>query len=133
MQKEKAFLFGSSAVGTNLDVDNADTFTDSHRTDAGGKKVRTTMGLVTAIEKYGKSSGDDQNIFTVSAASYKYANFVDDMEKVFQYVPEAGVKLAFCGAGAMSYWSKMEYQYRLLKAGFSWFQLSCSRNASWYH
>ena len=108
MQKEKAFLFGSSAVGTNLDVDNADTFTDSHRTDAGGKKVRTTMGLVTAIEKYGKSSGDDQNIFTVSAGSYKFADFVDDMEKVFQYIPEAGVKLAFCGAGAMSYWSKMD-------------------------
>ena len=29
------------------------------------------------------------------------------MEKVFQYVPEAGVKRAFCGMGAMSYWSKM--------------------------
>ena len=29
------------------------------------------------------------------------------MEKVFQYVPEAGVKRAFCGAGALGYWSKM--------------------------
>ena len=29
------------------------------------------------------------------------------MEKVFQYVPEAGVKRAFVGAGALGYWSKM--------------------------
>ena len=29
------------------------------------------------------------------------------MEKVFQYVPEVGVKRAFCGAGAMGYWSKL--------------------------
>ena len=29
------------------------------------------------------------------------------MEKVFQYVPESGVKRAFCGSGALSYWSKM--------------------------
>ena len=29
------------------------------------------------------------------------------MEKVFQYVPTNGVKRAFCGAGALGYWSKM--------------------------
>ena len=57
MQKERAFLFGQSAVGTNLDTANAESFSDGHRTDADGKKVRTTMGLVTAIDKYGTSSG----------------------------------------------------------------------------
>ena len=30
------------------------------------------------------------------------------MEKVFQYVPESGSKIAFAGRGAMSYWSKIE-------------------------
>ena len=30
------------------------------------------------------------------------------MEKVFQYVPESGVKRAFVGAGALGYWSKMD-------------------------
>jgi hypothetical protein len=108
MQKERAFLFGQSAVGTNLDPDSADTFSDSHRTDADGKKVRSTMGLVTAIDKYGNSSGDDQNIFPVASSTYAYEDFVDDMEKVFQYVPESGTKLAFCGAGALSYWSKID-------------------------
>ena len=42
-----------------------------------------------------------------SEASYSYGKFVDDMEKVFQYVPEAGFKRAFVGAGALGYWSKM--------------------------
>jgi len=105
IQKERAFLFGQSADGTALD--GTGTMADTHRTDGGGKKARTTYGIISAINKYGNSSGDSQNKFTVSEASYSYSSFVDDMEKVFQYVPEAGVKQAFCGAGALGYWSKM--------------------------
>jgi hypothetical protein len=107
MQRENGHLFGESIIGTNLDVDAADTFSDAFRTDANGKKIRTSMGLVTAIERYGKTSGDTQNRFTITAASYNYGNFVDDMEKVFQYYPEDGIKYALCGPGAMSYWSKI--------------------------
>jgi hypothetical protein len=106
MQKERAFLFGQSVAGTNLS--GGDTFADTHRTDVDGKVVRSTMGLVTAIDKYGNSSGDDQNIFAIASGTYSYEDFVDDMEKVFQYVPESGTKLAFCGAGALSYWSKID-------------------------
>ena len=111
MQKEKAFLFGTRLGGTNLDQ-GADTFADGGRTDADGKKVRSTYGIISAIEDYGASSGDDQNIFTIDndgadSDDYTYGNFVDDMEKVFQYVPETGVKRAFCGAGALGYWSKL--------------------------
>ena len=111
MQKEKAFLFGARVGGTNLG-DNLsgstdDTFADGGRTGAGGGKVRTTYGIVSAIEEYGTSSGDDQSIYTISEGSYKYGTFVDDMEKIFQYVPTNGVKRAFCGAGALGYWSKM--------------------------
>lgn len=106
MQKEKAFLYGVRVGGTNLGGGDGD-MADGGMTDAGSKLVRTTYGLIPAIENYGNASGDDQNKFTVSEASYSYSNFVDDMEKVFQYVPEAGVKQAFCGAGALGYWSKM--------------------------
>tara|TARA_R100001594_G_scaffold103249_1_gene137918 strand:+ start:43 stop:1335 length:1293 start_codon:yes stop_codon:yes gene_type:complete len=106
MQKEKAFLYGVRVGGTNLG--GADTFADGGITDAGSKLVRTTYGLIPAIENYGNATGDDQNKFTVSEASYTYSNFVDDMEKVFQYVPETGVKQAFCGAGALGYWSKLD-------------------------
>jgi len=108
MQKEKAFLFGKRLGGTGLSG-ASDSFADNGRTDADGNLIRTTYGLIPAIEAYGASSGDDQNIFTCGN-SYAYADFVDDMEKVFQYVPEAGVKRAFVGAGALGYWSKMDTQ-----------------------
>ena len=118
MQKEKSFLFGSRVGGTDLggsaydagnrSADIVETFSDNGRVDASGNVIRTTYGIVSAMDKYGESgSYDYQNIFAVSEASYTYNSFVDDMEKVFQYVPEAGVKRAFCGAGALGYWSKM--------------------------
>lgn len=112
IQKERAFLFGDSKVGTGLkdsrDGTSDETFSDGGITDVNSNRVRTTKGIITALNDYGATSGDDQNVFTVSEATYSYSNFVDDMEKVFQYVPEAGMKMAFCGMGAMSYWSKME-------------------------
>jgi len=101
IQKERAFLFGRSPI--NL----SGGFDDNSLSDANGNIVRSTMGIIPAIEKHGYASGADQNRFTISEASYAYGDFVDDMEKVFQYVPEAGMKRAFCGRGAMSYWSKM--------------------------
>ena len=109
MQKEKAFLYGvrgdsAGAGGTNLGAGN--TFDDFGRTGVGGGKVRTTYGIVSALNAYGAASGDDQSVYTIDS-SYKYGDFVDDMEKVFQYVPTNGVKRAFCGAGALGYWSKM--------------------------
>ena len=106
MQKERAFLFGQRLGGTNLDQ-SGESFDDGGVDDGGGKKVRTTYGMVSALNKYGASSGDDQSVFTISEASYTYSDFIDDMEKVFQYVPDSGVKRAFCGSGALSYWSKM--------------------------
>lgn len=106
-QKEQAFLNGVSLALTNLDQ-SGESFADSARTDANGKKIRTTYGIISALEDYGNTSGDDQNVFTITEASYKYSDFVDQMEKVFQYVPESGMKRAFCGAGALSYWSKMD-------------------------
>jgi len=106
IQKERAFLFGHNPKGTNLG--GSETFADAAITDASGNVVRSTVGILTAIEKYGTTSGDDQNRFTISEATYSYSNFVDDMEKVFQYVPEEGMKFAFCGRGAMSYFSKID-------------------------
>ena len=106
MQKEKAFLFGTRVGGTDLDH-GAESFADGGRVGALGGLVRTTYGILSAIEEYGAASGDDQSNFTVSEASYTYSNFVDDMEKIFQYVPTSGVKRAFCGAGALGYWSKI--------------------------
>tara|TARA_B100000683_G_C12485720_1_gene552967 strand:+ start:1091 stop:2425 length:1335 start_codon:yes stop_codon:yes gene_type:complete len=111
MQKERAFLFGSRVGGTGLDLQDgssSDSFADGGRKDANNNLIRSTYGIVNAILDYGSSDNtqDYCNIFTVDS-SYAYSNFVDDMEKVFQYVPEVGVKRAFVGAGALGYWSKM--------------------------
>lgn len=110
MQKEHAFLKGTARLGTNMD--GAGTFADGLTTDANGNVVRTTYGIISAIEKYGSSSttSDDQNIFSINQGTYDYANFVDDMEKVFRYVPNSGEKYAFCGPKMISYWSKMDSQ-----------------------
>jgi hypothetical protein len=102
IKKEKTLLFGKApAYYTG-------TFADGARTDADGNNVRLSMGILEALLTYGSTSGDDQNIFSIPEATYSYANFVDDMEKVFQYYPEDGVKDMLCGAGMLSYWSKME-------------------------
>ena len=108
IQKERAFLFGRSPINISGGFNDGSTdSTDYHLSDTNGNRVRSCMGIIPAIEKHGYTSGDNQNDFTITEASYSYGDFVDDMEKVFQYVPEAGVKRAFCGMGAMSYWSKM--------------------------
>ena len=118
MQKEKAFLFGKRFGGTGLqeasyaagnnDTNADETFADGGNVDSDGNLVRTTYGVISALEAYGESTSthDAQNVFTVDS-SYGYSNFVDDMEKVFQYIPESGLKRAFVGAGALGYWSKM--------------------------
>jgi hypothetical protein len=108
MQKEKAFLFGTRVGGTGM---TGTAMADGGRNDADGKLIRSTYGIVSALETYGATTGDGQNVFTcnVSAGSsgYGYADFVDDMEKVFQYVPASGVKRAFVGAGALGEWNKL--------------------------
>ena len=113
IQKEKAMIFGNSYAGNNLD--QGDSFADTFKTDANGEPVRTTTGILEAILSYGDTSGDDQNIFSITESTYKYSNFVDDMEKVFQYYPEDGVKTMFCGHGMLSYWSKLEMASGLAK------------------
>ena len=129
IHKERAFLFGQRYGGTGLgesafadgligaDVD--ETFADGGVTGAatatdgtggsGTGLVRTTYGILPAIIAYGNSTTthDNQNYFSITEATYSYNDFVDDMEKIFQYVPTSGVKRAFCGAGALGYWSKM--------------------------
>lgn len=126
-QKEKAFLLGVRAGGTGMtdlasDNTNSDAHggTGSHVTDADGNTVRTTMGIIPTLYRYGTATGDYQNLFTISKAAYAYENFVDDMEKVFQFVPDDGMKIAFCGATALSYWSKVDATQGFHKlSGFS--------------
>ncbi len=107
IQKERAFLFGSNPKGISGDFGNIEAIVD-----ANGMAIRSTMGIVPALQQHGNdgtgSGGKDpyeQNVFGSDDLA-DYDAFVDMMEKVFQYVPTAGMKRAFVGAGALGYFSK---------------------------
>lgn len=122
MQQEHAYFKGGSVIGTGM---SGTAMADTYRTTSAGA-VRTTMGIIPILETYGSAdvNSDAQNRFTISSASYSFKNFVDDMEKVFQYEPGGGEKFAFCGPGAMSYWSKMDSS--MFFAGKSGWQVKIS-------
>lgn len=106
IQMEKAFLYGSSPLGTNLDA-SSDTFSDLDKlTGDNSKVVRTTVGLVRALELYGASSGQFKSVFDLSGGAPSYDDLVDILETVFQYVPTSGMKNSFLGSGALGFWSK---------------------------
>jgi len=107
MQREKAFLYGASAIGTGMD---GTALSDGHRTDKDGNKVRTTMGMIPIIQQYGSSdaTNDAQNIFSLSASSSKYSDFITMCEKIFQYDGDRGEKFAFVGPGVLSYFSSID-------------------------
>jgi len=106
MQMERAFLFGTRAYGIGYNTANFADSLDKHLTDKDSNTLRTTMGIISAIRRYGAASGDNQNLFNIDPTSYKYADFVDQMEKVFRNIPSSGMKTALCGGGALSFWSK---------------------------
>lgn len=88
MQKERAFLFGVRKGGIGSvdlasdNVTNLDSF-GAISTDASGAQLRSTMGIIPALYRYGtsSSSSEKQNIFNIVAGAYTYTNFVDDCEK----------------------------------------------------
>ena len=105
IQKERAFLFGENPKGIKAGFGAIEDVTD-----ANGNAIRSTMGIIPALMKHGVSSSSsyEQNIFDNSADNdYEYGDFVDQMEKIFQYVPTSGMRKAFVGAGALGYWSKL--------------------------
>lgn len=119
MQQEHALLKGWSVIGTGMD---GTAMTDTFRTDADGNPLRSTMGIIPILNTYGSATitDDAQNLFTITENAYNYSNFVDDMEKIFQYESGSGQKFAFCGPGAMSYWSKLDNsQFFAGKSGWS--------------
>lgn len=81
----------------------------SHIHDAQGRKVRTTMGLITALERYGDSTTTSatQNVFSVNEATFTYEDWIDVTEKLFQYAPDDDAMVAFAGPKFISYLTKL--------------------------
>lgn len=123
--EERKLLRGMSVLGTNLAA--GDSFADTWRTDASTKKIRSTMGLITALELYGEddSAEDDQNVFDFTAGC-DYNQWIEATEKIWQYLPESGVRDFYCGPKALSFWSKIDEQGKT-RSGFQ-IQLSDMRS-----
>ena len=98
---------GGTAYGAGSTDDS--TFSGSAVTDANSKSMRSGMGIIPALLRYGRKdvTHDEQNIFTVNMATYKYDNFVDDIAKVYQYVPVTGVLYGFCDMRVLNFFSKI--------------------------
>jgi hypothetical protein len=94
---------------------------NAHHTDpSNSTPIRSTMGLISAIYRYGATSGPKKNIFEVAAGTYNYDMFVDDARQIFRFMPLGGVeKTAFCGSRSLSYWSKLGSQSFINKTGFT--------------
>ena len=107
----RTFYWGMRTGGIGGVANGAGGGTDStfisHTTDASSNTVRTTMGIITALRRYGARSGAQQNWFDRNFADYTYDKFVDDTEKIAQYVPMSGELTAFVGPTNMSFWSKI--------------------------
>ena len=106
IKKERDLLFSVSSIGIG---ESGDTFGDGGRTDVDGNTVRSTYGAFKAVYDYGSSdvTSDDQNIFPINAASYTYANWVDQTEKMFDESPD-GVLPMFVSNGLLSFFNKIE-------------------------
>lgn len=102
MRIQKRLLMEARVGGTGA---NGETFL-GHITDKDGRTVRTTMGFIPALERYGITSGDSQNVFTASAAAYTFSDLTRDLDIISQYAV-GGVRRAYCGPAAMTYWSTL--------------------------
>lgn len=99
---------GGVAHGAGGDTDS--TF-EGHTNDKDGNKVRTTAGFIPIMLRYGRTSGDKQNVFEFSKASKKYSDTVEVFEKASQYGYDIEMD-AFCGPGAISYFNNMNDSQR---------------------
>jgi hypothetical protein len=106
----RGFYFGHRAGGIGGVAHGAGGGTDStfvnHGTDANSKSVRATMGIFPAMRRYGRTSGDQQNVFEHQEATMSYNDFVEITEKMFQYSPSGGVKDLYCGPGFVTFLAK---------------------------
>jgi hypothetical protein len=100
LQKERTFLYGMRADGNGAP---SSMLTDG----TSGQPMRSTLGVIPALNKYGITSGDDQNVFSITAGNYDYDQFVDDSGKWFEYAPQGRLTL-MAGLDLMNFFHKIE-------------------------
>jgi len=118
MKAARAFLLGLRTSGIGGIAHGAGGGTDSqftkdgmgnvtHITDKDGRRVTTTMGFITALQRYGNrdATDDSQNYFVVDGQSIDYVAWVDICDRLFQYAGDDGMRTAFVGAPVISFFA----------------------------
>jgi len=103
MRLQRKVLLGARVGGIGAAGENF----LGHTLDKEGKVVRTTEGFIPAMERYGVTTGTEQNIFTIDPDNYTFSDFGTDTDKLSQYTMEDGIRVAYCGPGAMNYLSSL--------------------------
>lgn len=110
LRLEKKYLLSWRTGGIGGTAHGAGGGTDStfinHQSDKDGNTVRTTAGFIPIMKRYGRTSGDYQNVFNFNKADMTQTDLVEMGEKIFQYA-NGVTRKAFCGPSAMSYWQTM--------------------------
>lgn len=100
-----------AAYGADSTGGTTDSFAATHIPNTTEGRVRTTMGYIPAVLRYGRrlDSDSEQSYFSRVSDTYSFNMFVEDTEKIFQFDDDPdmpGMRKAFCGPGAYSHWTK---------------------------
>jgi len=94
--------------GTRYGIDDGtDSTFVNYISDVDSDTVRTSMGIFPALRRYGRTSGDQQNVFSYARTDLDYNEWVAASEKIFQYTPREGMKTAYAGPGALTFFAQM--------------------------
>jgi len=91
MKANRAMMLGVRVGGTGAPT--------GHLTGASGYPIRTTMGAIPMLQKYGVA---DEQVFDRAWATYDIDDFIDDMEKIAQYDNAKTEKFAFAGSSVLA-------------------------------
>ena len=98
---------GGVAYGAASGGGTTDTFAVTHTADSTNGKIRSTMGWITGVERYGKrlDTESEQSYFERVRASLTPNQMIDDFAKIFQFEDDPanpGVREGFAGPTAYS-------------------------------
>lgn len=103
MHKNRAFLFSdrnSAAISIN-GISAAGLGSPDYLTGSNNRPLRSTMGAVTALERYGNAD----NKFTITKASASFDEINAALEKTYARVNERGVKYGFAAPDVITWFT----------------------------
>lgn len=115
--------YGADSTGATTDS----TFVN-HQTDASSDTVRTTMGIMSALQRYGRATDvDQQNVFSFAKARFSYNDWVTMTQKWSQYEPlDGSMKELYAGPGMIEHFAKLGVEGFVGKKGSESVKLSIS-------